>query len=549
MAKVQQYQPNQVQTQVVGGPTAQNAPAAAFGGDVAKGGMDLAKAGFQMKQRIDTTAAEEALVQFERDKNEVFFNPETGFFNKAGRDAYDNAPAASKALEDLKKQYGEKLNQGARILFNKSADAHITRGAADISRHSAKQFQAWEISTIEAQVENTVENASLYWNDPDALKIQRALGRQAIMDASKIAGESPEATNEKLQTYDSAFALNTIGAATQSSAAEGTDALEKHGDMLEGPDKVKMQKAIETKTRTEKILADANEAVLTATRLVDQYETRAEIIEEVNKEPDPELRKKKMTEAMSQFTRKETAKTEIQTEYYNQGIEHFNNKGTAEEFKTAYPEAWDGMSEKHRNNLLTGKHITTDQIEFNNLLSLPRNELAKVNPAEYSHIFRPADVSKLRSAVDKAKKGQTYTQLQSPGAKATKIATNFFGKKASWKGKKAEQVNAFLEEAQSRVQVAEDKKGASLDPGEIDEIMNDYSREFAVQRSNFGFDMLAFDDVFNLKNTDPAKLGQLSQYVELHGEDSFAQVNSRLQEIGVELTIDNFLKAYEQVTE
>jgi hypothetical protein len=61
--------------------------------------------------------------------------------------------------------------------------------------------------------------------------------------------------------------------------------------------------------------------------------------------------------------------------------------------------------------------------------------------------------------------------------------------------------------------------------------------------------MLAFDDVFNLKNTDPAKLGQLSQYVELHGEDSFAQVNSRLQEIGVDLSIDNFLKAYEQVTE
>lgn len=548
MPKISQYQPDQVQTQVVGGPTAQDAPAAAFGADIAQGGMELAKAGFQMKQRIDTTAAEETLVQFEREKNDILFNPDKGYFNTSGRNAYDTAPDAVKSIEQLKEKYGKDLNQQARQMFSKAADAHITRGKADISRHSAKQFKAWEVSTIEAQVENTVENASLYWDDPDTLRVQRAVGRQAVLDSAKLTGESAEMTNEKLQNFDSSFAMNTVEAATQSSSTEGESALKEYGDMLEGPDKVKMKKIIEAKAKVEKTEADANEAVLTATRLIDQYDTRAEIIDEVNKEPDPELRKKKMTEAMSQFSRKKTAEAETQEKFYNEGIDHFTNKGTLEEFKASNPAAWEGMSDKQRNNLATGKHITTDQIKFNELLSLPRNELAKIEPAEYSHLFRPADVSKLRSAVDKAKKGQTYTQIQSPVAKTNNIAIQFFGKKESWKGKKAEQVNAFLEEAQSQIQNAEDAKGSSLSPKEMDDLLNNYSREFAVKRSHLGLDILAFDDVFNIKNTDPVKLGRLSQYVEDNGEDSFAEVNTFLQEKGLDLTIDNFLDVYSQVT-
>ena len=97
MPKIAQYQPNQVQTQVVHGPSARSAPTAAFGVDssaslgyVAKGLDDLAQASFDMKQRIDTTAAEEALVKFERDKNDTFFNPKTGYFNTQGKNAQDN---------------------------------------------------------------------------------------------------------------------------------------------------------------------------------------------------------------------------------------------------------------------------------------------------------------------------------------------------------------------------------------------------------------------------------------------------------------------------
>lgn len=287
MPKIAQYDSTPVTRQVVKQPQAQDAPAAAFGGDIAKGVFDIAKAGVAIKQRIDTTTAEEALVQFERDKNDIFFNPDSGYFNTQGRDAYDNSQAATKALEDLKKQYGEKLGVQAKSMFDGAADKHITRSQQDIARHASKGLKAWEISTIEAQVENSIENASLYWGDKDLLRVQRVLGKQAIFDSAKMMGLGFEATAEKVQTFESSFARASIEAAVQNSAADGEDALKDYGDRLESPDKIKMGKMIEKKAEVEKTEADARMATLTATRLVDQYDSRFDVQAEVNKIKDP----------------------------------------------------------------------------------------------------------------------------------------------------------------------------------------------------------------------------------------------------------------------
>ena len=81
MPKITQYQPNQVQTQVVDQPYAKSAPKGAFEPHIARGVMDIAQAGLDIKKRIDTTSAEEAALNFEREKNDIMFNADTGYFN------------------------------------------------------------------------------------------------------------------------------------------------------------------------------------------------------------------------------------------------------------------------------------------------------------------------------------------------------------------------------------------------------------------------------------------------------------------------------------
>jgi len=549
MPKIIQYEPDQVATKVVAGPTVRSAPTAAFGGDVATGLAAITQAGFDMKNRIDTTSAEEALVKFERDKNDTFFNPDNGYFNTQGKNAYDSSIATTKTLEELKKNYGESLNPEAKRMFDTVADKHITRSNVDIARHASKGLKAWEISTIEAQAENSLENASLYWDDPDKLRVQNVLGRQAVIDSSDMMGDSAEAKAEKLQTFESAFASSTIKAATAASSVLGQEALDKYGKRIE-EGTAKFETAIEKKAKIEKTQADATAATLTANRLVDQYDSKNQIIDEVKKIKDPELQKKTMTESMTQYNRKVQADKELQLKNYELGIEHFNKGGTAGEFQAQNPVAWEGMSSKQRNNLLAGRHTTTDQIQFNTVMTLPRNQLKDINATDYADVFAPADVSKLRSAVDKAKKGQSVTSVQTASQKTNLIAEQFFGKKSTWKGNKVKsaKVQGLMTAVQGSIEEAEDLKGGKLTPTEVDTLLADFSRRFVVERSALGLDILAFDIDIDLSNTSPEQVSELSKFVTQHGEASFQEVTDILESKDKPVTIDTILSTYRQAT-
>lgn len=235
MPRVETYKADQVQTQVVRGPRASATPSGNQA--IAQGLSSLAGSLQQEQNRLDESAAEEAVVNFERQKNDLFFNPESGYFNTQGRDAFDQAGAMNEALEELKRSHSETLKSPrAKQAFDRVANQHITRSQQDIARHSSKHLKAWEIATINSQVENTLENATLYWADSERLGVQRALGRQSILDAAELEGVSPEVTQERLQTYDSSFARSAVGAAVLSSSTEGKEALDKWEKSLEGPD-------------------------------------------------------------------------------------------------------------------------------------------------------------------------------------------------------------------------------------------------------------------------------------------------------------------------
>lgn len=491
MPKIAQYEPSQVRRQVAKQPLAQEAPLSAFGlpgaGVLIAGGLiGIVQAGVKIKQRIDTTSAEEALVSFERDKNNLFFNPDDGYFNTQGRNAYDNSNAATESLQKLKAQYGENLSQQSKVMFDKSADQHITRSQMDIARHASKGLKAWEIGTLESQVENTIENASLYWSEPKRLKVQNILGRQAIFDLAKMMGLGFEATAEKVQTYESAFAKSAIEAATQSSAAEGKESLSSYGDRLEGPDKVKMESLIEKKAKVEKTQLDATMAVATSTRLVNQYDDRKDIIEEVNKIKDDDLRKKTMSESMSQYSRKKQAESEARASSFEDAESHIIEGGTAESFKAANPEQWESLSTKQQSSIQSGALAATDWNVFSDLMLLPKKELAKVDPTEHFDKLAKTERSRLISAVKSAggtgsskdkidhQTGRTRT------GQTTAAVEQLFGKKSKWNETKREQANGFYALLDEEENSRKNQLDRELTSEEYTDLLSGFTRK-AVQ--------------------------------------------------------------------
>jgi len=542
MPKVAQYGDQQVLTNVTRQPRADpSAGNAAFQSNIqaAKGLESVAQAGAQMVQRIDTTSAEEALVQFERDKNNLFFNPETGYFNTQGKNAFDNANAATESLNDLKKQYGESLGSNAKSMFDKSADLHITRSQADIARHSAKGLQAWEVATIRSQVENTVENASLYWNQPDRLAVQNALGRQAVIDSAELEGIGAEATNERLQTFDSSFARTAITSAIGSSAEEGSAMLEKHGAKLEGPDKVKLEKDITAKAKAEKTQSDSQQAITAGTRLVDTYDGREEIREQVNKIEDPELRKKTMTESMRQFNLKKQGEDEAQTEAYERAESHIIEGGSAETYQATDPEGWESLSAKQKSGIESGKSVITNWNKFSDLMMLPKKELAKVNPTEHFTELAPGERSKLISAVKSA--GGTGTSSdkidhqvgRTRSSQTTAAIEQILGKKIKWGDEKRDKANSFYDLLDGEVNHRESLKGSPLSSSEFTDVLSDLTREVTIERSAFGIDFLFPDVEQNVTEIPPENVRVLSKF---------------LRDNGIPVTADNLLKAQQQAS-
>jgi hypothetical protein len=533
MPKIAQYEPDQVQTRISPQPLAQDAPAAAFGEPIVKGALDVIQAGAELKQRVDTTAAEEALVSFERDKNDLFFNPESGYFNTVGRDAYDNSPAAMQALEDLKLKYGETLGQQAKQMFDKSADVHIIRGQMDVSKHSAKGLKTWEVATIESQVENSIENASLYWNEPDRLKVQNVVGRQAVLDSAELMGIGPEATAEKLQTFESSFARSSVEAAIQSSSVDGKEALSTYGDKLEGPDKVKLEGMIEAKEKVEKTKADAEMAVTTATNLIDTYDDRSDIIAEVKKIEDVELQKKTMSEAMSQFSRKKTAESEARASAFENAEDHILKGGSAESFKMNNPEQWELMSPKQQSSIQSGAMATTDWDTFSDLMLLPKSELAKVDPTDHFNKLAKAERSKLISAVKSANgKGSSKDKIdhqvgRTRSAQTTAAVEQLFGKKTKWNDAKREQANGFYSLLDEEVRFRESEKDASLTSEEFTDILSGLTRN-VVQEGYI------FDSELDLTDIPAEDVPVLSRF---------------LRDNGVPVTADNLIKAHKQASD
>ena len=97
MPKIAQYGEAEVTTQIATSPRARVPRGESF---IAQGAADLATGIEAMGVRIDTTEAEEAAVSFEQEKNDLFFNPDSGYFNTRGKNALDGADVCS-VLYDL----------------------------------------------------------------------------------------------------------------------------------------------------------------------------------------------------------------------------------------------------------------------------------------------------------------------------------------------------------------------------------------------------------------------------------------------------------------
>lgn len=526
MPKIIQYQPNQVGTQVVSKPK-MNAAAgnAVFDANISAG-RAIAAGATQMRQRIDTTAAEEALVGFEREKNDLFFKPETGYFNQQGKNAYDQMGATNKALQDLRKRYADGLTGDAAAMFGKAADAHITRSQADIQRHGSDGYKVWEISTLDAQVENAIESGSLYWANDERVIESRRSGELAILNSAKLSGISQIALNERIETFRSTFTEAAVEAATLASAEKGAAVLGKYGDYLEPPARAKLESGITKKLEAEDAQFRAERAISTGVRLVETYETREEIRTEVNKIKDPDERKQVMSEAMRQFDLKQRGIAEEQDKVIDAAEEHIYGGQSLASFVATNPDAYNSLTAKQKRSLdklADGGPAASksNPILLADLIHQDPKLVAKVNPSMYRDQLSGTEYAKLKKAVFDAGKPQTSStkaeaQLGRTRNAQTLVAVEALmnSKKKDWSVENTVKANHFFDFLDSLKVAEEARLERPQTSAEFTAMLNGATRDYVQQDYYAGFidRKRSLDDV-----VPPESLREYGDYLRSQG--------------------------------
>jgi len=532
MLKVEQYGGSKVETQITRAPMASdNVPAMAFSGNQVAALADTAGTAYKQYQtiqkKISDTEAEQAVTLFERDKNALFFDPKNGYFNTVGQDSLNQAPEVNKKLDELKRTYGDSLKTAdGKQSFSRVADRHITAAQQDIMQHSAKGLKAWEVSTAEAQVTNSIENAALYWNDEKKLSVQREMGRQSVQDkALRRSDGSLAATNEELQNYESSFTSMAVQAAMQKSSTEATALLEKYKPSLEGPELVKLQQQIEAKQKTEQIKSEADQAVIQSNSLVAQFsgrdDARSALMEEVNKITDPKLRNSVMKESMYQLNMVKQAETEQTAKIFDDALKFTGGGGTIEQYKSNNPSGWQKMSAVQQQALAAGKGVVNDYDTYFKLVSQPLDRLAMVNPSEYAGQLDSAHREKLTTAVLAARKGQADGMTTRDQQKKDRISelTGIRNPKA---GNETIKFNAMNRTVDAMLESKMKETGKSfLSDDEYRKVLSDFSRSVVTPG--------------NLWGTNDVRLKDLPQD-EIDAYSAFLKKNGKL------VTTENLLK-------
>lgn len=544
MPKIEQYQGPQARTEVIKGPRATELPIGAFGAaQLAPALADVGKAFGEVQTRIDKTTAEDALVSFEREKNELFFNPESGYFNLQGKDAYDNSASARKSITDLKSKYSEQLkSQSAREMFDRVAAQHVLSADTDVMKHATKGYQAWETATAKASVENTIENASLYWNDPAKLGVQRELGRQTVLDVADREGITGTALAERLQTYDSSFAGASVEAALVSSSVEADDAMAKYGDLLEGPMKQKLQVAIDKKKKAEKTQLDSQMSVLHANKLIDQYgDDRGAILDALRDIKDPEMQQKARKEAMYQLTQMDKVKSKQQLDAYNAAYDYTSSQGSVEAFKAASPEQWELLTPTQKKSIEKGEGESHDWNKWYETSLMSTGDMKKLDADQVSNIASNFDkshrdkfISMVRSARGEGSSADKMgSQVGRTTAGQTKSAVEqLIGKNSGKWGKedksRADQFYQLIDTESTRLT---DIKGRPLDSNEYSSMLNSLTREVSINKSVLG---IKYEVTRELSSIPKEDLSILTNY---------------LRKNNIPVTSESLINAYQQANQ
>jgi len=513
-------------------------PASSFGSHALSGLTEGAAAFMKAKQEVDTQRfeadAENAVLAYERSKQDLFYNPDSGYFNTAGKTAYDNAEDTNKQLADIRMKTAEGLHPNAAKIYNRITNADLVRSGEGILKHAARGNRDYTIATKDSIIENSIEKAALYNADDlttvDATGKERAsdfslaliAGQDAIIEKMKLQGlTDPALIGEALNDFESAmFASKIQGALTADDvdqAREDFDAAVSQ-DLLSPENTIRLQASIEAKE--DQVYVDKTVTALRTSGI--DYKDQVKLVRENEEGVDIEVRDEILRRLENEEAVDKRIESEQKVAMYNDWYFKISREGARtsdipnEQVRKMLPGQYNALVQLENNiakndldpNRQTNLRVWTDAMD--KLRKTPHD----VTPYDYVGDMSESDYQifykQWASLTDPSKPDgddQAYTWVRSKLQMNNDTVENVLGTKYDDKKKSHRELNDFISrEMQLRVQ-QEEKGREKLNPTEYQELLNTFMGSLNIEDAGWFW----FDADVSLKDIDTVERDTLAQ--------------------------------------
>lgn len=167
-----------------------------LGGAIEQSGDVGFKAALAYKELDNETAAKNAQDDFFRNASGLLFSPD-GYFNKAGKDAYDGYGDAVGKLEALRRSTLDALPNARSQLMADTVISRSMRGYQDmIGQHSQQGRKQWMNDTTDSLIQSTTDNGINFYNNDKVWGQTVATLKDYVLQKGEQNGWGPEQTQQ-----------------------------------------------------------------------------------------------------------------------------------------------------------------------------------------------------------------------------------------------------------------------------------------------------------------------------------------------------------------
>lgn len=178
MARVPTYTQPTVEARPLGAPQlSASVPAGAFdtgGSALVDGGQKLAAMGDQLAAQASKlaeddaqAAANQAMIAFKQTTQDMLFNRPDAYFRQEGQASYEAMSKVNPMLDEARQRLGSNLSGRARKIYDEHSSLALVNTMEPVLRRGLEQGEKWRDEMAVANVKLSLNEAALYWNDPD----------------------------------------------------------------------------------------------------------------------------------------------------------------------------------------------------------------------------------------------------------------------------------------------------------------------------------------------------------------------------------------------